>query len=216
MSNFGLKTTPIPPKPRFSTSRKPTKAQSGANDSMLNTDQKKLTYLGKEDLTPIEGNLDAAIKAMNQDLKNDDWQKQFEGLNLARRLSQHHTTALTTSSQFNLHSTISDILKHIDSLRSNVSKNALIALNEICQTIKKGLDSEVDTILLRLIKKSNDTSQFISEEVRKCLVSLSQNCSDTKVIPVLSSLNNQKANSAKINICYSLEAVVQKHQNKIT
>ena len=108
------------------------------------------------------------------------------------------------------------MLKLIDSLRSNVSKNALITLTETSNALKKTLDSEADPIILRLMKKSSDTSQFISEEVKKATQAIAQNCSETKMIPLLYGLNNQKATPAKINICLALEALIQKHQHKIS
>ena len=55
-----------------------------------------------------------------------------------------------------------EIMKLVESLRSNLSKNAVITLNEISIKMKKMLDSELDSIFAKLIKKTLDTNSFIS------------------------------------------------------
>ena len=152
---------------------------------------------------------------MIQDLKNDDWQKQFNGLDTLRSFLQFHTQTLLNSPNFNLHNIVSDILKAVESLRSNVAKNALITLNEMSQVLKKQLDAEADTVLLRLIKKGNDSNNFIADEVKKTITAIAQNCSDIKMIPCLASLTNHKAIPAKINICLCLEAIIQRNEGKV-
>lgn len=109
---------------------------------------------------------------------------------------------------FSLHSTTQDILKLVESLRSNLSKNALITLNEMSQVLKRSLDSEAEPIILKLIKKGNDANSFISEEVKKTIAAVAANCSDTKIIPILVGINNAKSVPAKSNICLGLESIV--------
>lgn len=41
--------------------------------------------------------------------------------------------------------------------------------------IKRGLDSELEMIINKLIKKSLDANSFISEEVKKVLVTICSN-----------------------------------------
>jgi len=178
-------------------------------------DYKKLDYLTKDQLEPIEGNVEGTIRVMNQELKTDDWQKQFEASNNLRRLLQFHCSILVNSAMFNLHSTTQDVLRMVESLRSNLSKNGLITLTEMCCTLKRQMDSEADMIYAKLIKKGSDANSFISEEVKKALVSVSQNCSDTKIIPILLGMFQQKAIPAKINIALCCEAVITKNENRV-
>ncbi len=67
-------------------------------------------------------------------------------------------------------------MKLVESLRSNLSKNAVITLNEMSNKVKRMLDPELDSIFAKLIKKTLDANSFISEEVRKSLISICSNC----------------------------------------
>lgn len=178
-------------------------------------DAKKFEYLTKDQLEPIEGNLEASLKLMNNDLKSDDWQKNFEGSNILRRFLQFHSSFLNASPTFSLHTTTQDILKLVESLRSNLSKNALITLTDMCTIFKKQLDPEAEMIIAKLIKKGSDANKFISEEVKQAFIAVSQNCSETKTVPTLLSISNQKAAPAKINICLCVESIITKNENRV-
>ena len=78
-----------------------------------------------------------------------------------------------------------DLLALIESLRSSVSKNALICLNEFTIALGKQVDPEMEVILEKLVKKSGDTNVFISSEVQKCLKNLSIHATPSKIIEKL-------------------------------
>lgn len=50
-----------------------------------------------------------------------------------------------------------------ESLRSSLSKNAVITLNEMSNKMKRVLDTELDLVFSKLIKKTLDANSFISE-----------------------------------------------------
>jgi len=54
-------------------------------------------------------------------------------------------------------------MKHVESLRSSLSKNAVITINDLSSFLKRHLDTELDFIFTKLIKKTLDTNSFISE-----------------------------------------------------
>lgn len=54
-------------------------------------------------------------------------------------------------------------MKHVESLRSSLSKNAVITINELSNVLKRNLDAELDTIFNKLVRKTLDTNSFISE-----------------------------------------------------
>ena len=58
---------------------------------------------------------------------------------------------------------IPDVMRLSESLRSTLSKSALVVVNELSIKLKRQLDTEFDLIFSKLIKKSLDTNTFISE-----------------------------------------------------
>ncbi len=55
-----------------------------------------------------------------------------------------------------------DIMKLSESLRSTLSKTAVVVINEMADKLKRQLDSDFDLIFSKLIKKSLDANSFIS------------------------------------------------------
>ena len=57
-----------------------------------------------------------------------------------------------------------DLCKPIESLRSQVSKNACLAMQALFLEISPGFsDGQIDNVLPTLLKRAADTNQFISE-----------------------------------------------------
>jgi len=52
-----------------------------------------------------------------------------------------------------LHGLTTEILKLVESLRSGLAKNAMIALTEMAACLKRKLDSDLEHIILKLLKK---------------------------------------------------------------
>lgn len=115
-----------------------------------------------------------------------------------------------------MHSLALDLLRLVESLRSSLSKNAMLAATELVERLKKQLDSEADLLLSRLMRKGLDSSAFIAEEVKRGLIAVSTNCSDSKVVPILLSMTNTKAAQAKLNLLICYEALVKKSGSRFT
>ena len=77
------------------------------------------------------------------------------------------------------------LIKLADSLRSAVSRIALITLNDMFASLKRVMEPSLDPILKILLKRGTDTNQFIAQEGDKCLVSLTSNCQKEKVLQIL-------------------------------
>lgn len=78
------------------------------------------------------------MKTAITDLKSDDWARQFSGINVIRSLFHHHYDYVQNYS--NMHGLVTEILKLVESLRSGVAKNAMIALTEMAVCLKRKLD----------------------------------------------------------------------------
>lgn len=66
------------------------------------------------------------------------------------------------------------------------------------------IDTEMDIILEKLIKKSADTNIFISSEVQKCLNTLCLNSTPSKVLEKLAAYRDSKSTSVKEAIVSTL------------
>lgn len=70
------------------------------------------------------------------------------------------------------------------------------------------MDPEADFIFGKLIKKTADTNSFITEEVRKALLSLCLNCSESKIVNLLHTHHMTKSFPVKQSVVYILENIV--------
>ena len=72
------------------------------------------------------------LKEILTNLPNqNDWSKQFDGLDGMRRLIKHHDDFYGQIHQ-NLQTIMPEVLKLVESLRSSLAKNAMITLAEMC------------------------------------------------------------------------------------
>jgi hypothetical protein len=70
----------------------------------------------------------------------------------------------------------SQIIKIADSLRSSLSKIALITINDMFLNLKRCMEPYLDNLVKILLKKGADTSTFISDEADKALISMCSSC----------------------------------------
>ncbi len=54
------------------------------------------------------------------------------------------------------------MLKAVENLRSSVSKNAMISVQEMSQKLRHLMDPDLEIIFTKLIKKGMDANSFIS------------------------------------------------------
>lgn len=109
---------------------------------------------------------------------------------------------------------MTEVLSLVENLRSSLAKNAMIALSEISEKMKRGLDTECDAIMSRLLKKGCDSNSFITEEVKNCLILMSSNCSDFKVMQVILSKYQNRILNFKLNISLIMRTLIDKNGNK--
>jgi hypothetical protein len=82
---------------------------------------------------------------------------------------------------------VKQLTKLSDSLRSSLSKIALITIRDMFQFLKRCMETYLDPLVKILLKRGSDTSAFISEEAEAALVTMTIHCSDTKVFTCLMS-----------------------------
>ena len=108
-----------------------------------------------------------------------------------------------------------DIVKPVDSLRSQVSKNACMTLSVMFSELPpKDVDTHIDTVMPTLLKRSTDTNAFISSEAEKTLVTICNNCTETKVFTSLQS-QSLKSNAYKEKICLCYTVLIERLAHKL-
>jgi len=136
---------------------------------------------------------------------SEEWSEQFEMLNMLRRLLKHHKDCVTKQS---VHSLLLSVLTLVESLRSSVSKNALIALNDMFEHIPRLIESELDILLPTLLKKCTDTNIFIASEADSALATMCSCCNESKAMAALLNLFSSVRNTAvKCKIAISIQMV---------
>jgi len=68
------------------------------------------------------------------------------------------------------------LLKLADSLRSAVSRIALMTFADMFLSLKRVMEPFLNMIVKILMKRSGDTNNFIAEEADKCFSAMVQNC----------------------------------------
>jgi hypothetical protein len=117
------------------------------------------TNYSNDDSLPPFNDPNKEFKSITAELKSDDWQISNEALVKLRRIIRHHSDLLVLSTTKAL---MPDIMKLSESLRSTLSKTAVVVINEMADKLKRQLDSDFDLIFSKLIKKSLDANSFIS------------------------------------------------------
>lgn len=182
----------------------PRKVESKTEESFMarNSPVKavEMSYLKKDELEPVE-NPEIEMQHYLR-ISPNDWAMQFEMLNGIRKLIKFHKEIFIVSP---FHSLLLQVIRCADSLRSSLSKNALIVIGEICEFLSKLVEPELEIILNCLLRKSVDTNIFISGEAEKSLFIVCRYVSDTKVVNVLFQCINSSRSSqikAKAALCF--------------
>ena len=111
--------------------------------------QDPIEYILTKDIQPLASPSKDLNKVVHG-LEIDEWPEIFTTINNLRSLALHHSELLLSSG--NLHSMITKLMKHVDSLRSAVAKNSILAIGDLFLGLGKGLDLEVTTITKGLAK----------------------------------------------------------------
>lgn len=89
-----------------------------------------------------------------------------------------------------------------------MSKIALICLGELLRKFHKRSHPYTEQVINTLVKKSITTSDFIQEEIKRCiLISVDELCPN-KIVSSLTALkDNSKGNEIKVSILGIIDAV---------
>lgn len=154
-------------------------------------------YLNLDQLLPLE-DPDEALKKAVEGLKSTDWSRQFDSCNTIRRACMNHSAILTANSITYIHALTYGIVKILESLRSSLVKNCILALIDMVKTLKRSMDLEIESILGSVIKKALESNSFIGGHVNELLEAICENCSEARIVTAL--LNIMGANKSTVAI----------------
>jgi hypothetical protein len=141
-------------------------------------------YLSPEEITALENPESEWERCTEQIKHNSDWLVQFDTCNLVRRLCAHHIAVITNTPAL-LHGFVSDLLKLIDSLRSSLSKNALLVFADLFTYCKRALEPDLEYIVPLLLRKSTESGSFLGPHAADVLKKMCENCLESRVTGVL-------------------------------
>jgi hypothetical protein len=170
-------------------------------------DYKATHYTAKDELSPLESPKETLKFILANLPKDNDWSRQFESLDYLRRIFKNHEDFYPTLTQ-NLPAIIPELLKLVESLRSSVAKNAMITLSEMCEAMKKAMDGYLEPIFVKLFRKTQDSNNFIVEEVRRCMGSLCSYCNNGKICGIVVLNSNVKAIPIKLNVGFCIDRIL--------
>ena len=185
------------------------KKSTGLKKEGHQVDYKATQYVSKEELAPVSNPKEMLREIISSLPKDSDWSKQYDSLDGIRRLIKNHEEFYSQIHQ-NLPTIMPEVLKLVESLRSSVSKNAMMTLAEMCEAFKKQMDPFLESIFVKLIRKGQDTNTFIVEEVNKCIKSLCRYCSSQKICSIVISNSQAKAVPIKLKISLCIRQLLEK------
>lgn len=166
-SPFDFSTSETPITPLTSSHRKSSRRSLQLNTSIEDTNSSSTShdpisprsksdnfdYLAAEDMLPCHNPTQELSKALHG-LENHEWPDIFHTITSVRKISIHHQVVLLDSGS--LHSVVRLLNKQADNLRSQVVKNALLAVGELFNNLGKHMDVEINTLIGVILKVSNN------------------------------------------------------------
>lgn len=77
------------------------------------------------------------------------------------------------------------------------------------------MDPFLETIFIKLFKKSQDANSFIVEEVRKCMTSLCHYCTCSKITAIIVTNCQTKAIPVKLKVALCVDRILDRKNYEI-
>ncbi len=115
---------------------------------------------------------------------SDDWRKQYDAVNQLRVLNKFHKEFLSTRLS---QDTIGIFIKaQVDNLRSNLSKNALLLVQEVFSDVRGNeIAGFIRLVVPTVLIKTDFEKNFIAQEAKKIMTCVSNDCPYSESIDVL-------------------------------
>ncbi|KAJ9453922.1 CLIP-associating protein [Diplonema papillatum] len=153
-----------------------------------------VAYEATRDLKPVPHVTQLVFSKALDDVRKQDWQLQFAGLTLLRRIATFHPHFLTNS----LQSVLLAVAACLKTLRSAVQKNALLTFSDIvkseCRDMK-ALDAQLEPLAAEVLRLSTGDNNFIREAADECFDDIVKNVNDHHRLRLISRMLASAMNS---------------------
>eukprot|EP00761_Pharyngomonas_kirbyi_P006702 gb/GECH01006710.1/.p1 GENE.gb/GECH01006710.1/~~gb/GECH01006710.1/.p1 ORF type:complete len:422 (+),score=93.21 gb/GECH01006710.1/:1-1266(+) len=167
-----------------------TLSTSSEQTSSSTTDyrDKSLSQLASEESKNMDKMYHSACDSL---YLSEDWKEQAKGLETISEIAFTNSNFIVPK----LSSILPKILEYVNSLRSALSKTAIVCIKDLFKSCKKSMDFHLESISKLLLKKMTETSKFISEQAEAAMKEMVHNVTDTKAMSCLLACSNNR-NSA--------------------
>lgn len=104
---------------------------------------------------------------------------------------------------------VGELLQCIGNLRSGVTKLALMCLNEMMRRFGRRMYPSTENIVLTIIKKSITTSEFMQDEIRRCIATSVEALCLPKMLQALGSVRDSRSNDIKLTFLLFVEGMIR-------
>lgn len=147
-------------------------------------------------------NPQVVLKGLESSLNDDqDWQTLFSSINDIRSLLKFNSQLVIDSSSA-MQMYWKRLCQCILSMRSSVSKNSLLALQEALTVLgpSGSFNKNIGFLFQHLCSKLADTNAFLLTEVEKCLQSIIQYCPANKIVSQLLAAGEHRSPVVKTHV----------------
>ena len=100
----------------------------------------------------------------------------------------------------------------IETLRSSLAKNSMIALGDLIKTLQTEMNQCLDLIINKIMKKGMEKNNFLLQEVSNVLIQTSTYCSEHKLLPFLFNFYHNKNKEIKLNVLLCFHTILERNQ----
>jgi len=180
-------------------------SQASQNSSQLSSPSKGLEFVEHTDLVPCSAP-SSVIKRAIEELSSSNWEARFHAVTDVRRVTVHHGETITP----HLHDIVALVSKYMLDLRSLLSKNAIVCMNELFQSQGRQMDSNLPRVIPLLLKKTGEANRFINQEADATLRAMVQYANTEKCLVLLLPFGSDKNSIIRLSTAQIVsEAAVQ-------
>lgn len=150
------------------------------------------------------------------DMKSPNWEEQDKALLAVRSLAKFNVELLYDLN-FSIPHLINDICEISNSLRSTISRHALVTLNEMVETLKKSVNSSVERLVETVLKQKTGVNNFLDEEADKLMIKLVNHCDAVKIMDAIYFIlsKDRKNYVFKSVVSQFMELIIQNQKSNI-